>query len=61
VHAHERVLVQRLRDQEAQGVLECLEADTPGKPPEALQKAVSVAFLLEPVDLSALPVFGEYR
>lgn len=61
VHAHQRVLVQRLRDQEAQGVLECLEADTARKPPEAMQPAFSEAFSLEPVDLAALPVFEEYR
>jgi hypothetical protein len=36
VHAHERVLMQRLRDQEAQGVLECLAIDTPKKPSEVM-------------------------
>jgi putative transposase len=61
VHAHERVLVQRLRDQEARAVLESLEADTPRKLPEAVEIAASVACSLEPVDLSALPVFEEYR
>jgi len=61
VHAHQGVLVQRLRDQEARGVLECLEADTARKPPEAMQRAVSEAFSLEPVDLATLPVFEEYR
>jgi putative transposase len=61
VHAHQRVLAQRLRDQEAQGVLECLEADTARKPPEAIQPAFLEAFSLEPVDLAALPVFEEYR
>jgi putative transposase len=61
VHEHQRVLVQRLRDQEAKGVLECLEADTPSKPPETMQKAASLAFSWEPVDLAALPVFEEYR
>jgi hypothetical protein len=61
VHAHQRVLAQRLRDQEARGVLECLEADTARKPPEATQPAFSEAFSLEPVDLATLPVFEEYR
>ena len=61
VHAHQRVLVQRLRDQEAQGVLECLEANTTRKPPEAMQPVFSEVFSLEPVDLAALPVFEEYR
>ncbi|MFL5700939.1 MAG: TnsA endonuclease N-terminal domain-containing protein, partial [Ktedonobacteraceae bacterium] len=61
VHAHQRVLVQRLRDLEAQGVLESLEADTARKPPEILQRAISPALSLEPVDLTALPVFEEYR
>jgi len=55
------VLVQRLRDLEAQGVLESLEADTARKPPEILQRAISPALSLEPVDLTALPVFEEYR
>jgi len=61
VQAHQGVLVQRLRDQEAQGVLSCLEASTPGKPPAVMQPAFSEAFSLEPVDLATLPVFEEYR
>jgi putative transposase len=61
VHVHERVLMQRLRDQEAQGVLACLGGGgTPGPqlpdasvPPEAGS--------WKPVDLTQLPVYEEYR
>lgn len=59
--AHERVLVQRLRDQEARGVLECIAAGVEGRPPESPTLTQAPAFSAESVDLTTLPVFEEYR
>ena len=61
VHEHQQVLAQRLRDQEAKGVLESLEADTARQPAETVQQVASQEWSWEPVDLAALPVFEEYR
>ncbi len=72
VQDHERVLVQRLRDQEAQVVLDGIAAGLEGKtesrsaalvPPtsQARSDASLVTALFGPVDLSTLPLFEEYR
>jgi putative transposase len=61
VHVHERVLMQRLRDQEAQGVLESMGG---GGAPCPLAPDASVPpeeGSWEPVDLTKLPVYEEYR
>lgn len=59
--AHERVLMQHLRDQEARGVLESIAAGVEGRPPDTPTPAQAPAFSGEPVDLSTLPVYQEYR
>jgi putative transposase len=59
--AHERVLVQRLRDQEAQGVLACIAAGVESKPLDTPTPVQAPVFSAEPVDLSTLPVYQGYR
>jgi putative transposase len=61
VHAHERVLLQRLRDQEARGVLECIGAGEESHSPESRTSMPPETVSWEPVDLSRLPVYEEYR
>jgi len=71
VQEHERVLVQRLRDQEAQVVLDSITAGIEGttaitlgtlplaSDPNGETDATFEVF--GPVDLSSLPIFEEYR
>jgi putative transposase len=61
LHAHERVLAQRLRDQETQGVLSRLAGGIEGDDARARVPSPPETFMLAPVDLSTLPVFKEYR
>jgi putative transposase len=65
VHEHERVLVQRLRDQEAHAVFEGIAAGGATTPPTltpaAVRARMDVPDLFAPVDLSTLPTFEEYR
>jgi len=72
VHEHERVLVQRLRDQEAQAVFEGMAAGIEGRTamgatarpapaPAAAHTSRVIPDLFDPVDLSTLPTFEEYR
>jgi len=72
VHEHERVLVQRLRDQEAHAVFEGIAAGIEGRTareptarpapaPAAAHARTGATDLCDPVDLSTLPTFKEYR
>ena len=72
VHEHERVLVQRLRDQEAHAVFEGIAAGIEGRTaggattrppstPAVAHARMGVPDLFAPVDLSTLPTFEEYR
>lgn len=72
VQEHERVLVQRLRDQEAHAIFEGIAAGiegrtTPGatarpaSTPAVAHANMGVPDLFAPVDLSTLPTFEEYR
>jgi putative transposase len=72
VQEHERVLVQRLRDQEAQAVFEGIAAGIEGRTamgatarpapaPAAAQEGTAIPDLCGPVDLATLPMFEEYR
>jgi putative transposase len=61
VQTHEQILVQRLRDQEAHGVLACIATGGEGRSPDTSTPAQAPAFSAEPVDLSTLPVYKEYR
>lgn len=68
VHEHERVLVQRLRDQEAQAVFAGITAGIEGRttrgtpaPLPSAPATLGVPDLGAPVDLSTLPTFEEYR
>jgi putative transposase len=72
VHEHERVLLQRLRDQEAHAVFEGMAAGIEGRTarratagptstPPAAPASLELPDLLAPVELSALPTFEEYR
>ena len=61
VQAHERVLVQRLRDQEARGVLECIGAGGEASSPDTRASTPPEVLAWEPVDLAMLPAYEEYR
>jgi putative transposase len=72
VHEHERVLVQRLRDQEAHAVFEGIAAGIEGRTareptarpapaPAVAHTSLVIPALYDPVDLSTLPTFEEYR
>ena len=72
VHEHERVLVQRLRDQEAHAVFEGIAAGIEGRTmrgatarlpstPAVAHARMEDSDLLDPVDPSTLPTFEEYR
>jgi hypothetical protein len=61
VHAHERLLVQRLRDQEARGVLERINAEGEASAPDTRASTPPEVVAWEPVDLAQVPVYEEYR
>jgi len=62
VHEHERVLVQRLQDQEAKEVFACLASGVEEKPSQFVTTpSPNEGFYVESIDLSTLPVFKEYR
>ena len=61
VQAHARVLVQRLRDQEARGVLERIGAGGEAISPDTRAATPPEELAWEPVDLATLPVYEEYR
>ena len=61
VHDHERLLLQRLRDQEARGVGECMDAGQESHAPESRPALPPEPGAWEPVDLTQLPVYEEYR
>jgi putative transposase len=61
VHAHERLLVQRLRDQEARGVLERINADGEASSPDTRTSTPPEVLAWAPVDLAQVPVYEEYR
>lgn len=61
VQIHERVLVQRLRDQEARGVLECMGVGGEASAPDTHASTAPERGSWEPVDLARLPVYEEYR
>ncbi len=61
VHVHERVLVQRLRDQEARGVLEYISAGGETSSPDIGASTPPEMWVWESVDLAKLPVYEEYR
>jgi putative transposase len=61
VQAHERVLVQRLHDQEARGVLACISAGGEARAPDTHAATAPASESWEPVDLARLPVYEEYR
>jgi len=69
-HAHEEVLMQRLRDLEGKKVLEIIARMSPASPhpatpatlpSEPLPLLSNLAVHLAPVDLTKLPVLGDYR
>jgi len=61
VQAHERVVVQRLRDQEARGVRECIGAGGEASSPDTRASTPPELLAWEPVDLAMLPAYEAYR
>lgn len=61
VQDHERLLLQRLHDQEARGVFACMEAGKESSTLESRPALPPEPVAWEPVDLTQLPVYEEYR
>jgi putative transposase len=61
VQAHQRVLLQRMRDLEQGAVLRALDAGREGKMPAAASPGEDSMHSFPPVDLETLPAFEEYR